>query len=62
MADEHANTDSAITEAVRILKLKIAASDHAAVDSRVQALMNDSETDDNDVISILRAELDPEQQ
>ncbi len=60
MADEHANTDSHITEAVRILKLKIPASDHGALDSRVQALMNDPETDDDDVISILRAEFDPE--
>ena len=60
MADEHASTDPAISEAVRILKLKIPASDHAAIDSRVQALMNDPETDDNDVISILRSEFDPE--
>ena len=60
MADEHANTDSAILEAVRILKLKIPASDHAALDSRVQELMNDPSTDDDDVISILRSEFDPE--
>ena len=59
MADEHANTDSEITEAVRILKLKIPASDHGAVDSRVQELINDPEADDDDVISILRAEFDP---
>jgi Cdc6-like AAA superfamily ATPase len=41
MADEHANTDSAINEVVRILKLKIPPADHAALDSRVQELVND---------------------
>jgi len=59
MADEHANTDPAILEAVSDLKVKIPASDHAALDSRVQALMNDPSTDDDDVISILRSEFDP---
>ena len=60
MADEHANTDSAILETVRILKLKIPAADYAALDSRLEALINDPSTDDDDVISILRAEFDPE--
>jgi hypothetical protein len=59
MADEHANTDSAINEVVRILKLKIPPEDHAALDSRVQELINDPSTDDDDVISILRDEFDP---
>jgi hypothetical protein len=60
MADEHANTDPAIFDAVRILKSKIPPADHAALDSRLQELINDPEADDNDVISILRAEFDPE--
>ena len=60
MADEHANTDSAIVEAVRILKSKIPAADHAALESRVQELMNDPSTDDDDVIDIVRMEFDPE--
>jgi hypothetical protein len=59
VADEHANTDSAINEVVRILKLKIQPEDHAALDSRLQELMNDPSTDDEDVISILRDEFDP---
>ena len=59
MADEHADTDSAIMEAVRILKLKIPPSDHAALDSRVQELIHDPSTDDNDVIAILLDEFDP---
>jgi hypothetical protein len=59
MTDEHANTDSAINEAVRILKLKIPPEDHAALDSRLQELINDPSTDDDDVISILLDEFDP---
>lgn len=56
MADEHANTDSEIVECVRLLKLKVPPADHAALDSRVQDLINDPSTDDDDVISILRSE------
>ena len=58
MADEHGNTDLAIFVAVRILKLKIPVSDHAALDSRVQELMNDPSIDDDDVISILLDDFD----
>ena len=60
MANEHANTDSEITEAVRILKSKIPPADHPALDSRLQDLINDPSTDDDDVITILRSEFDPE--
>jgi hypothetical protein len=60
MADEHASTDPAITGCIRILKLKIPAADHPAIESRAQELMNDPSTDDEDVISILRSEFDPE--
>ena len=60
MADEHASADPEITEYVRILKSKIPPADHGALDSRVQELMNDPSTDDDDVISILRSEFDPE--
>jgi hypothetical protein len=59
MADDHANTDSEITETVRILKLKVPPADHAALDSRLQELINDPSTDDNDVIAILLDEFDP---
>jgi hypothetical protein len=59
MADEHANTDLEISECIRILKSKIPPSDHGALDSRAQELMNDPSTDDDDVISILRREFDP---
>jgi len=60
MADEHANTDPEISEYIRILKLKIPPSDHGALDSRAQELMNDPSTDDDDVVEILRREFDPE--
>jgi hypothetical protein len=61
MADEHASNDSEITETVRILKGKIPPADHAALESRLEALINDPTTDDDDVISILRQEFDPEE-
>ncbi len=62
MADEQANTDPAIIECVAELKAKIPQSDYAALDSRLQALMNDPSTDDRDVVSILLREFDPDQQ
>ena len=61
MADERANTDPAILACVATLKSKIPPSDHSALDSRVQALINDPSTDDDDVVSILESEFDPEQ-
>ena len=59
MADEDAHADSGINEVVQILKSEIPASDHAALDSRLQDIINDPSTDDDDVISILRDEFDP---
>ena len=47
-------------DTVRLLKSKIPPADHAALDSRVQELMNDPSTDDDDVISILRLEFEPD--
>ena len=60
MADQTANTDPRIAACVEALKTKIPASDHAALESRLQALINDPDADDDDVISILRQEFDPE--
>ena len=60
MADQNANTDPKIASSVEDLKSKIPAADHSALDSRLQALINDPDTDDDDVISILRQEFDPE--
>jgi hypothetical protein len=60
-ADEHANTDSAITEAVRILKLKSRPQITAPSILAIAALPTDPSTDDDDVISILRSQFDPEE-
>ena len=59
MADQRANTDPAIEACFLDLKSKIPPSAHAALQSRLQALINDPDTDDADVISILRQEFDP---
>ena len=62
MADQNANTDPKIIECVEELKSRIPPADHGALDSRLQALINDPDTDDNDVISILREEFDPDRE
>ena len=59
MAGEFANTDPEIEVAVAHLKTIIPSADHAALESRLQELMNDPNTNDDDVISILREEFDP---
>lgn len=60
MADQNANADPKINRCLEELKSKIPAADHAALDSRLQSLINDPDADDDDVISILRAEFAPE--
>jgi len=42
------------------LKAIIPPQDHPALESRMHALLNDPDADDNDVIAILRQEFDPE--
>ena len=42
------------------LKARVPGEDHAALESRAQALVNDPDVDDNDAILILREEFDPE--
>ena len=61
MAGQSANTDPAIDECIVELKSKIPAADHPALESRLQSLLNDPDTDDNDVIEILRREFDPQE-
>lgn len=60
MADQGANTDPKINACMDELKAKIPAADHGALESRLQALINDPDTDDAEVIWILRREFDPE--
>jgi hypothetical protein len=56
MADERANSDPKIREVLEELKAKVPVADHGALESRLQALINDPETDDDDVAAILRQE------
>jgi len=48
-----------IEECVAELKSMIPVADHAALESRLHALINDPDADDDDVISILRQEFNP---
>lgn len=59
MAGRAANTDPELNEGIFELKAKLPPADHAALESRLQALLNDPDTDDADVLSILRREFDP---
>lgn len=60
MSEERANARSAIEECVSKLKAMIPTPEHAALDLRAEELMNDASADDQDVVSILRQEFDPE--
>ncbi len=48
-----------IAEYVTTLKSKVPAMEHGAVDSRLEALLNDSSATEEEVIAILRDEFDP---
>ena len=61
MTDENAGANQKIDEYVAVLKSKIPKEDHGALESRVQALINDPDADYHDVISALRVEFDPGQ-
>jgi hypothetical protein len=56
MAGPGANTNPRIDECMRTLKAKIPVADHSALESRLHALINDPDADDNDIISILQQE------
>jgi len=57
MTQEYA--DARINECVARLKSKIPPMEHGALDSRVEALLNDSSATVDEVISILLQEFDP---
>jgi hypothetical protein len=48
-----------IAKYVETLKSKIPPMEHGALDSRLEALLNDSSVTDDEVIEILREEFDP---
>jgi hypothetical protein len=51
---------SQIDECVARLKRKIPPEEHGALDSRLDELLNDPSADQDDVVSILLQEFDPE--
>jgi hypothetical protein len=59
MAEEHPDATTQVDECVAMLKSKIPPLAYAALDSRVEELLNDPSADTGDVISILRQEFDP---
>ena len=60
MSEERPGEETQIDECVARLKRNIPPEEHGALDSRVDELLNDPSTDQDDVISILLEELDPE--
>jgi hypothetical protein len=48
-----------IAEYVATLKSKVPAMEHGALESRLEALLNDSSATEEEVIAILREEFDP---
>jgi hypothetical protein len=61
MPEERPDPPSMIDEYVATLKSKIPQMEHGALDSRLEELLNDPNADENDVISILGQEFDPQQ-
>ncbi len=56
MTGQDTNKYSRVANYVAELKAKVPQTDHAALESRMQALINDPDADENDVILILRQE------
>ena len=61
MPEERPDAGSLVDEFVARLKSKIPSAEHGALDSRLEGLLNDSSADEDDVISILGEEFDPQQ-
>jgi hypothetical protein len=59
MTEEDADAQARIDESVARLKSKIPPMEHDAVDSRLEALLNDSSATTDEVIEILLQEFDP---
>jgi hypothetical protein len=59
MTGQDINNIAKIDNFVEQLKSRIPEADHPALESRRQALANDSDADADDVISILRQEFTP---
>jgi hypothetical protein len=60
MMEDQPDAQSQIDEYLAKLKSKVPPMEHGALDSRVEELLNDPSIDEDDVISILLQEFDPE--
>lgn len=60
MMEERPEVPSEVDEYIAALKSKVPATEHGALDSRLEELLNDASADADDVISILRQEFDPQ--
>jgi len=60
MTEERSDARARIDECAAKLKSTIPLLDRGALDSRLEELLNDSNADPDDVISILRREFDPQ--
>lgn len=60
MPEERPDAGSLIDEFVARLKSRIPVAEHGALDSRLEGLLNDPSADEDDVISILGQEFDPD--
>jgi hypothetical protein len=60
MPEERPDAGSLIDEYVAKLKSRIPQAEHGALESRLEGLLNDPSADEDDVISILGEEFDPE--
>jgi len=56
VADEAAISDPELWAAIAELKRGIPVADHGALESRAQALINDPDMDNDDVVGVLRRE------
>ncbi len=61
MTEEDADAQARIDESVARLKSIIPPMEHGALDSRLEALLNDSSATADEVIEILVQEFDPQQ-
>jgi hypothetical protein len=61
MTEERPEAKSEIDEVVAMLKSKIPAMEHGALESRLDELLNDASASTEEVITILLQEFDPEQ-
>jgi hypothetical protein len=58
--EEQPGVREAMDAYVTLLKSRIPALDHGALDSRLEELLNDPNADADDAITILRQEFDPD--